>query len=146
MTEGGRGKGSGRGRGRRSGRQRDSGGRSKGSAKKPTPVRQLAPDTGPPSEPLDAAHVDIDVDGQRWNVRVLGRSGGVGAAPPMLLLGFWSADSDSSEPEREALVVGRLLGDLGPGQLGEAWNESRPRSNDERPKPFFGEGPGRRRR
>jgi len=76
----------------------------------------------------------VNHDGMEWIVRVRGRSGGREAVAPLLLLGFWKAraadESRStlleSEPDREALVVGTSLAQLGDGGLRIAIAGSKP--------------------
>lgn len=77
-----------------------------------------------------------------WAVRVRGRSGGRAGRTPLLLLGFWSVDEGAADveddgttarptdlmPEREALVVGTSLVQLGEEGLAGALARSRPPS------------------
>lgn len=89
---------------------------------------------------MDGGEAQLEVDGERWTVRVLGCSvAGPASAPlPFLLLGFFSADEPSA-PRREALLVGRSLSDLTELELLAAWHSGRPpRPAGERP-PFFPE-------
>jgi hypothetical protein len=82
----------------------------------------------------DAEAVRLEVDGVRWTVRVLGRSGGSGAGvTPLLLLGFWKGEprgereTDRPGPHaREALVAARTLSGLSEGDLGDALSRSDP--------------------
>ena len=87
---------------------------------KPTPVRVLtnAGASAPAVEP-DLTEVVIEAAGRSWTVRVLGRSGGggVGGAPPLMLVGFWERGSADSGHAREALVVGRTLAGLSASRL-----------------------------
>jgi hypothetical protein len=121
---------------------------------KPTPVRDLAtpgarrgasPGVESHVEP-DVAQATVEVDGMFWTVRVQGRSGGGSAVnAPLLLLGFWKAQPASSPPDRETLVVGRLLADMTEGELAAALAEScNPRDPDRR-LGFFAELGGHRR-
>jgi len=90
------------------------------------------------------ADVELEAGGERWIVRVLGRStsGPASAAMPFLLLGFFGADAPS-EPRREALVVGRDLAELTQLELLAAWQSGRaPRPPGER-RPFFPEIAGK---
>lgn len=84
----------------------------------------------PPAEP-DVGEVEILSDGVEWVVRVVGRSGGARpSATPLLLLGFWRADSPGGEREREKLLVGRMLSDLSPDELVSALEASDPLPGD----------------
>ena len=59
-------------------------------------------------------------DGATWTARVVGRSGGRGAAP-LLLIGFWRDEDAADGPHRrEALLVGEELGRLSASVLTEA--------------------------
>ncbi len=75
---------------------------------KPRPARDLAvteevvraPEPSAPPAP-DAEEARLEVDGQTWTVRVLGRSGrGSRGEAPLLLLGFWEGDPDDAPPLR----------------------------------------------
>ena len=73
---------------------------------------------------LDEALLEV-ADGA-WVVRVLGRGGsGDGRSAPLLLLGFWRADTPTGDPEREAFVVGRTLAAQSPESLEKALQVSR---------------------
>ena len=117
---------------------------------KPTPVRDLAapgvsPGAFPEVEP-DIDEATVEVDGTSWTIRVQGRSGGSDAMkPPLLLLGFWKAQTVASPPDREALVVGRLLADLTEDDLEAALAESRDPAVVDRSRGFFTEISERRR-
>lgn len=114
------------------------------------PVRDLArpgaaTDVLPDVE-ADVEEATVEVDRLSWTVRVQGRSGGASAvSAPLLLLGFWKGQSASLPPDREALVVGRLLADLSESELAEALaGSSDPADADRRPG-FFAELSERRR-
>jgi len=117
---------------------------------KPTPVRDLARSGASTDVPADVEpdveEATVEVDRLSWTVRVQGRSGGASAASiPLLLLGFWKDQSASLPPDREALVVGRLLADLSEGELVAALaGSSDPPDPDRRPG-FFVELSERRR-
>ena len=111
---------------------------------RPTPVRDLAtsrvsPDASTGVEP-DLLEATVEVDGTSWTVRVQGRSGGASAVNvPLLLLGFWKARPAASPPDREALVVGRVLADMTAGSLETALSESYDPADLDRPGGFFSE-------
>lgn len=93
---------------------------------------------------MDGGEAQLEVDGEHWTVRVLGRSvaGPVSAPLPFLLLGFFAADEPSTL-RREALLVGRSLSDLTELEILAAWHSGRPpRPPGERP-PFFPEIAGK---
>ena len=111
---------------------------------KPTPVRDLATHGVSSGETAnvepDVGEATVEVDGTSWTVRVRGRSGGTSAVKtPLLLLGFWNAQSTTSLPDREALVVGRLLVDMTAGDLETALAESRDPADPDRHPGFFSE-------
>ena len=117
---------------------------------KPTPVRDLsrpAASTDLPAEvDVDVEETTVDVDGLSWTVRVQGRSGGASTAnTPLLLVGFWKAPSVASTPDREALVVGRLLADMSEEELAAALAGSRNPPDPDRRPGFFAEISERRR-
>ena len=87
---------------------------------KPIPARGLEDDGPSAVVESDVSDVYVEVAGQRWTVRVLGRSGrtSVGAAP-LLLIGFWNAQDEDAEP-LEALVAARALEGLSEEQLESA--------------------------
>jgi hypothetical protein len=88
----------------------------------------------------------VDVDGTIWTVRVQGRSGGTSTvSAPLLLLGFWNAQSAPAPPDREALVVGRLLADMSERELEAALAQSRVPPDPDRRPGFFAEISDRRR-
>jgi len=121
-------------------------GRRDAPAAPPTPVRAAPPVAAAPSEPAraSAADVELEAGGERWTVRVIGRSvSGPALAPmPFLLLGFFLADEPAA-PRREALLVGRDLADLTDLELLAAWHSGRsPRPAGER-RPFFPEIAGK---
>ena len=103
--------------------------RGAGRQAKPTPVRALgkAGASAPAVEP-DLTEAVIEVEGRSWTVRVLGRSGrgGIGGAPPLLLVGFWEQGSVDSGHAREALVVGRTLAELSASRLEGAFARAAP--------------------
>lgn len=110
----------------------------------PTPVRAAlggAPHASSEAAIRDAAsppEAPLEVEGVRWTVRVLGRSGAGAARTPLLLLGFFHPD-DPGAPRREAWAVARGLGALTQLQLEDAWRAgTTPSSGGER-KPFFPE-------
>lgn len=102
---------------------------------KPTPVRHMtAVEAPPPPVEPDLEQAELTAGEQDWIVRVAGRAGGAEAsATPLLLLGFWRAESSDGERQREALVVGRALAELTPAALAEAFAESRPPPEPEGP-------------
>ena len=107
---------------------------------KPTPVRDLAPPGASRGASPDVSEATVDVDGVPWTVRVQGRSGGAStASAPLLLLGFWQAQSAPAPPDREALVVGRLLADMSEGELQAAFAQSRVPADPDRRPGFFAE-------
>jgi len=117
---------------------------------KPTPIRDVAKPVAPrvasPDEKPDDGEATVEVDGTLWTVRVQGRSGGGSSAkPPLLLLGFWRVATVDSQPDREAMVVGRRFSDLTDGDLETALAESRDPSVVDRSKAFFSEISERRR-
>jgi hypothetical protein len=94
----------------------------------------------------DVGEATVEVHGTLWTVRVQGRSGGGSSAkPPLLLLGFWRVATVDSQPDREAMVVGRRFSDLTDGDLETALAESRDPSVVDRSKAFFSEIRERRR-
>ncbi len=117
---------------------------------KPTPVRDLAtpgvsPGAAPDVEP-DVGEATVEVDGTSWTVRVRGRSGGGSTVnTPLLCLGLWKVKSATSPPDREALVIGRLLADMTAGDLETALAESRDPVDPDRRPGFFSEISERRR-
>ena len=105
----------------------------------PTPVRAVMGPASTPAEEVAAPpppDVHVAVDGVRWAVRTLGRSGT--ASAPLLLLGFFHPD-DPPEPRREALVVARRLEELTELQLEAAWRASGPYVPPGTRRPFFPE-------
>lgn len=117
---------------------------------KPTPVRDVAKPVSTrvasPDEKPDDSEATVEVDGTLWTVRVQGRSGGASPAKPsLLLLGFWRTATVGSQPDREAMVVGRRFRDLTDGDLEAALAESRDPSVVDRSKAFFSEISERRR-
>lgn len=113
-------------------RQQRSGG------ERPTPARAL--DHSGPSDDLPVEEVRFRRDETDWVARVTGRSGGRGGVTPLLLLGFWEVPEGAADredgpvtwletdavPEREALVVGTSLAQLGEERLGDVLAGSRP--------------------
>ena len=117
---------------------------------KPTPVRDLvtpgASRGASPDVSSDVSEATVDVDGTTWTVRVQGRSGGGSTvSAPLLLLGFWNAQSAPAPPDREALVVGRLLADMSERELEAALAQSRVPADPDRRPGFFAEISERRR-
>lgn len=115
------------------------------SAPPPTPVRSLmAPATevevDEEATPEPEGDATVEVDGELWTARVVGRSlGGPSAAPvPLLLLGFFRSP-DARAPQREALVVGRTLGGLSNAALEAALRVSREPPVPGERKPIFPE-------
>ena len=111
---------------------------------KPTSVRDLAtPGASRGASPdvsSDLREATVDVDGITWTVRVQGRSGGTSTvSAPLLLLGFWKAESATSPPDREALVVGRALTDMSEGEFESALAQSRVPADPDRRPGFFAE-------
>lgn len=112
---------------------------------KPTPVRDLTGEPPAASPEADVPEVTLEVDGDTWTVRVLGRSGGAaGTRPPLLLLGFWSGGGEG-DPSLEALVVGTSLASLSGAALKRALSGAEAPRDPGRKKPFF-EGAGQARR
>ena len=118
---------------------------------KPTPARELAgadgresvaPEPtrqGPETQP-DVAEAVLEVQGTRWTVRVLGRSGRAAErSAPLLLLGFWRKGEEGAHT-REATVVGHLLADMSAARLEEALARSTDPPQSEGRKPFFDVG------
>ena len=99
-----------------------------------------------PTEPQPArdAQAEMEADGERWTVRVLGRStsGPASARMPLLQLGFFGP-GDPSEPRREALVVARDLADMTELELLAAWQSARAPRHPGEPRPFFPEIAGK---
>jgi hypothetical protein len=96
---------------------------------KPTPARDLSTEEAlPPSAEPDVAETEIEIDGARWTVQLLGRSagGGVRGTAPLLLLGFSPASAGPAPVGREALVVAETLAGLSKDQLEQALARSRP--------------------
>ena len=137
--EGGSRRGRGRGRGRQGRKPHQRGG-------KPTPVREITSTPPSPSVDPDLEEVELEVGGKAWIVRVVGRSGGVSTSPaPLLMLGFRESLEPGDGPDREALVVGRLLSELSPAQLESAFEQSRAPPDPDRPRRFFADVSDRRR-
>lgn len=112
---------------------------------RPVPVRAaMEAERGEP-EPIEPPSATVEVDGDRWIVRVEGRTSAghpsdVGAS--LLLLTF----AKTSEPEerlREATVVGRRLDDFAPGELADLLRDAGPFRESWEPEDIF---PGTRRR
>jgi len=92
----------------------------------------MAKTDAPPSpvEP-DASEASLEVDGQAWVVRVLGRAGGSGSgATPLIMLGFWKAGATEGGPVRETLAVGRALSAFSVSSLERALSRSQPYAPD----------------
>jgi hypothetical protein len=110
------------------------------------PAREAAAtDSATPAVEPDVAERKLEISGQRWTVKLLGRSGATSGAPaPLLLLGFWRGEPEGTA-ERERLVVGTALSSLGDDRLEAAFeNASAPR-DPKAPRVFFGETKERRR-
>jgi hypothetical protein len=128
-------------------------------ATKPTPARAWAGGDGgavdarttraaPGAEGIepDVSEVALEVDGEAWRVRVLGRSGrSDGRSPALLVLGFWSPGEPDRRHVREATVVARALADLSDARLREAFDTATPPPAPEGRKPFFDAAGGGRR-
>ena len=110
----------------------------------PTPVRSALGPTAAAAHrtaaPAMSAEVCLEVEGDRWMVRELGRSGSLKA--PLVLLGFFRPDAPE-EPSREAMVAARAVGDLSELQLEAAWRASIAHVRAGTRRPFFAEISGR---
>lgn len=74
----------------------------------------------------DEEEVCLELDGEEWRVRVLGRAGACSrGATPLLSVGFLRADCGSDETVREAYVVARTLADVTLETLERAFVEAR---------------------
>jgi hypothetical protein len=107
---------------------------------RPMPARAL--DDSGSAEDVPVEEIRILHEDTTWAVRVRGRSGGRAGSTPLLLLGFWVVDEGEADPEddgttapatdaapeREALVVGTSLVQLGEEGLAGALARSRPPS------------------
>jgi len=111
-----------------------------GANGKPMPARAI---NGASTTPEVAAQVEeacIEIDGQSWTVRVLGRSGRAsGASVPLVLLGFWEEGAADEGPSLEAMVVARSLDELAPQELASALAQASKPRDPTRPRPFFPE-------
>lgn len=113
----------------------------------PTPARALLEETehegaAPPPEAEEAT---LEAGGDSWRVRVVGRSrtGAATGASPLLLLFFYRGGGE--EPERESLVVGQTLAELGREELLAAFERGRRPPEPGAHKEIFPEVGGRRR-
>lgn len=114
----------------------------RGTPPPPLPVRSTM--SAPPSPqqagavqaPTPHVRVELEMEGVRWVVRELGRSGSPRA--PLLLLGFFHPD-DPEEPRREALVTARGLDGLTELQVEAAWRASIGHVRAGTRRPFFPE-------
>jgi len=98
-----------------------------GEKRKPISVRSIATPGVPSLPEPDIGEVALSVDGIEWIARVLGRSGRARTgSTPLLLVGFWPADSSDPDPVREAFVVAEALASVTPEALQVAWSRSRP--------------------
>ena len=90
-----------------------------------------------PAVETDAEEAELLVDGDRWRVRLLGRSrGGPSAAPAdLLLLGF--SRGDDTDVQLEALVAARALSALSEDELVTAFRGAGPPPDPDRPKTLF---------
>lgn len=115
---------------------------------KPLSVREVAGDAAASKDAPDLGETEIQVDDERWIVRVLGRAGRAsGTSPRLLLLGFWKPGDSEGTPLREVMVVSRTLDDLSEEALTDAFSRSGPPRDPERRPGFFRDGSqGRRRR
>jgi hypothetical protein len=120
-------------------------------AGKPIPVRELTGErtAESPAQPAesDIADAQVDVEGTRWTVRVLGRSGRAsGATAHLLLLGFWEGDAVGDEPSLEAMVAGRTLQGVSTEALEAALSGARKPGASDRKRGFFQDASQARRR
>ena len=113
---------------------------------KPTPARDVNGGASPRAPQAEANQVELEVDGESWTVRVLGRSGRASRmSPSLLLLGFWR-DLSEGDPPLEALVSGTTLASLSPVQLEAALSAAERPADVARRKAFFAEASQPRRR
>jgi hypothetical protein len=111
----------------------------------PTPARALfeeAPRQGPAPAP-EAEERMLEAGGQRWTARVSGRGRtGSDTSPAQLLLVAFQRDG-AATPERESLVVGRALAEVGEEALLAAFQRGRPPSEPSSRKEVFPQPGGR---
>lgn len=120
-------------------------GRPSPAPSRPVPVRAAMEAERDEPDPIELPSVAVEVDGERWLVRVEGRTlaghpSDVGAS--LLLL----TAARASEPEDrllEATVVGRSLEDFTPEQLADVVRGAEPYRSSWEPEELF---PGTRRR
>lgn len=112
---------------------------------KPIPVRELTGESPPQPIAADVTEAQVEVDGVRWIVRVLGRSGRAsGTAAHLLLLGFWEGDVGGEGPALEAMVAGRSLEGMSTEALEAAHSKASKPQPPNRKRTFFKEaGQGR---
>ncbi|MCG6987255.1 MAG: hypothetical protein LJF06_03565 [Gemmatimonadetes bacterium] len=112
----------------------------------PTPARALFEEVqrlSPTSAP-EAEERTLDAGGERWVVRVCGRTRtGSDTGPAQLLLVAFQRDG-ATTPERESLVVGRSLADIGEETLLTAFERGRTPSEPGTHKEIFPQPGGRR--
>lgn len=114
----------------------------------PTPARALLEEAERGEDGARAPEPEettLELDGEPWRVQIRGRSrtGAATGAAPLLLVAFSRAGDEA--PERESLVVGRSLAELGSEALLAAFHRSRPPSDPGSHKEIFPEVGGRRR-
>lgn len=95
----------------------------------PTPPEEVSPRPIP-------TEATVEVDGARWVIRELGRSGSSSAS--LLLVGFFHPE-ETDGPRREAWVVAKGLEQLTELQLEAAWRSGRPFVPPGTRRPFFPE-------
>lgn len=114
---------------------------------KPTPVRELKGEPPAVQAESDIAEAHVDVEGTRWTVRVLGRSGRAsGSSAHLLLLGFWEGEDVGDEPSLEAMVAARALQALSAEALEAALAGAAKPSDADRRRGFFQDAGQARRR
>lgn len=112
----------------------------------PTPVRAALASAAPasaapaqaPGQKAAPPEATFEIEGVRWVVRLLGRSGAGAANTPLLLLGFFHPD-DALTARREAWAVARDLDALSDLQLESAWRAGTPAASGGERKAFFPE-------
>ena len=113
---------------------------------KPTPARDVNGGASPRAPQAESNRVVLEVDGESWTVRVLGRSGRASRmSPSLLLLGFWK-DFYEGDPLLEALVSGTTLASLSTAQLEAALSAAERPADAARKKAFFAQASQPRRR
>jgi hypothetical protein len=90
-----------------------------------------------PGIEADTDEAELLVDGDRWTVRLLGRTrGGPSAAPAdLLLLGF--SRGDATDVQLEALIAARSLSGLSEEELVSAFRGAGPPPDPDRPRTLF---------